>query len=172
MYEFEYELTKSDYVDFNLYHAKNSKIVNKMLMVYRVVGPLLILLGGYYMTDGYKDLIGIIIYGISSLLWFIYCPRLHFKSIKRNITRMIDEGKDTSLFDLRQVVVNEREITEEIIDHKTFKSWKKIVKMGISKDNLFIYVSDVDALIIPKKIIGDEEESKAFIEYITNKFIK
>ena len=44
--------------------------------------------------------------------------------------------------------------------------------MGVSKDNLFIYVSDVDALIIPKKIIGNEEESKAFIEYITNKFIK
>ncbi|MDU7537306.1 MAG: YcxB family protein, partial [Peptostreptococcaceae bacterium] len=119
-----------------------------------------------------KDLIGIIVYGISSLFWFIYCPRLHFKSIKRNITRIIDEGKDTSLFDLREVVVNEREITEEIIDHRTFKSWKKIVKMGVSKDNLFIYVSDVDALIIPKKIIGNEEESKAFIEYITNKFIK
>lgn len=172
MYRFKYELAKSDYVDFNLYHAKSSKTVNRMLMIYRVVGPLLILAGGYYMIGGYKDLVGIIVYGISALLWFIYYPRFHFKSIEKNVKKIINEGNDTSLFELRQVVVNEREITEEIVDHKTFKGWKKVVKVGVSKDNIFIYVSDMEALIIPKRIIGDEKENKAFIEYITNSFIK
>lgn len=171
MYKFEYELTKADYVEFNLCHAKHSKQVKKMLLIYRVLGPIIILIGGYYIT-AYKDLMGIVIYSIAAVLWAIFFPKIHFKSIERNIKRLIDEGKDTSLFELRKVQIDEKGITEEIIEDGTFKKWNKIVKIETSIDNIFIYTSDLDALIVPRQVIGSDQAVQELIQYMTDKCMK
>lgn len=171
MYAFQYELTKADYVDFNLCHAKHSKQFKKMLLIYRILGPIIILIGGYYIT-GYKDVMGIVIFSIAAILWAIFFPKTHFKSMERNVKKLIDEGKDTSLFELRKVQIDEKGITEESIEEGIFKRWNKIVKIETSMDNVFLYTSDLDALIVPRKIIGSDQAVQGLIEFITDQYMK
>lgn len=83
---------------------------------------------------------------------------------------MINEGTDISLFKYREVVINDANIIEEIFPDKSMKRWIKIIKIGESDENIFIYVSDLEALIIPNKIVGTDLEILQFIDNIRKQF--
>nr|WP_307992539.1 YcxB family protein [uncultured Niameybacter sp.] len=169
MYKFGYNLDEADYIDFNIYHVNNSKQVKKTLLVHRIVGALVIILGGYLYTH-YKDVLSIVVYGTATILWGIFYPKLFFKSTKNNLKKMINEGTDMSLFKYREVVINDVNIIEEIFPDESMKRWTKVIKIGESDENIFIYVSDLEALIIPKKIVGTDSEILQFINDIKKQF--
>ena len=158
MYEFEYELQKEDYVDFNLCHAEKSITVRKTIRFLRIISPIMILICGYFITGGLKDLFGLSLFAIFASLFAIFVPKIYFRAMRRNIEKMINEGNDTSIFETRKVSIQEQEITHEIVQKGIFKKWSKIIKIEESNNNIFLYVSDLEAIIIPKKVVGEDDE--------------
>ncbi|MDF2911025.1 MAG: hypothetical protein K0Q56_1906 [Sporolactobacillus laevolacticus] len=136
--ELHYQLTKEDYIAFNLQAYQNSQTVRRSILIQRFLAliflfvPLAIsLLTGEFLLDM------IIIFCILGVLWFLFAHKFFYRSIRHNLSKMIDE----------------RMGPEE--EYKT--TWNGIEKNAETETHLFLYVKAMAAIIVPKSAIGSQE---------------
>lgn len=164
MYKFEYKLTKDDYIDFNIHHTKTSASMKKAFACLRFITPILFILIPFVIKRG-TDKIMIATFIIAAILWIFIFPKYYWKSIKKNISKIVDEGDNGDLFGNRILTISDLGI-EEILDNgNNTKKWSAITKIDESIKSIFIYFSSVEAAIIPKTLFNNNDEINKFIEY-------
>lgn len=164
--EFEYNLTEKDYINFNIFHVRNSKVAKRSLMIQRIVGPLLFLVFGYlyYQTEE-VSLIGLITtFIILSVLWVMFYPMYFNNYIIRNTKKMIKEGNNNNLLGSHRMVMSENGIVDSTMTGQTSVQWSGINQFKEDKHNFYLYNSSVSAYILPKRELQNVEEVRKYIE--------
>ena len=167
----EYEITKQDYIDFNIYHMNHSVTIKRSLFIQRFIFPITFLILPMFLvkvTDiplWYWLDVSI----ISSVLWIIYYPKFLIKSVGRKVSNMLEEGKTTGILGNHIFSLSE----EGVIDKTEFSetSYKLIEKVVESEDHIYIYiyVSAVMACIIPIRIFGSVDEKENFLNKLNKR---
>lgn len=166
--ELNYKLTEQDYVDFNLFHAKNSKTVKKSMMVQQVSGPVIYLLLAFIISMMLElSFISLFIPAlIMSILWFFLYPAYFFRLIKSNASKMLREGKNEGVLGPHTMIFTEEGLREISPRGDLTVSWSGIENVGEDPSGFYLYNSGMTALIIPKK---DLENSSAVGEFLAGK---
>lgn len=165
----EYEITKQDYIDFNIYHMNHSITMKRSLFIQRFFIPIIFLILPMFLVK-ITDIplwywFGVFI--ILCVLWIIYYPKFFIKYVERNISKMLDEGKTTGILGnhifsyTKEGVVDKTEFSET--------SYNLIEKIVESEAHIFIYVSAVMAYIIPIKIFGSAEKKEIFLNILNKR---
>lgn len=165
----EYEITKQDYIDFNIYHMIHSMAMKRSLFIQRFVSPiiflvlpiLLIKITNMPLWYWYSVFI------ISFVLWIVFYPKFLKKSVERKISKMLEEGKTTGILGNHSFSFTE----EGVVDKTEFSETKYslIEKVVESETHIFIYVSAVMAYIIPIRIFGNVDEKIIFLNILNNR---
>lgn len=164
--DLEYELTKQDYIDFNIYHMTSSVTMKRSLFIQRFIIPIIFLVLPIFLikiTDiplWYWYSVFIIL----SVLWVVFYKKFLIKSVERRISKILDEGKTTGILGVHHFSFTE----EGIVDKTEFSETKYnvIEKVVESEKHIFIYVSAVMAYIIPIRIFNSVDVKSKFLKML------
>lgn len=171
--ELNYKLNEEDYLDFNLFHAKNSPAVQKQVTMQRIFVPVLYIvlaiLASIFLDMPF--LILFIPFLIIGILWSIFYPAYFYRLIKRNATKMMREGKNEGVLGAHKMIFTEDGLREISPKGELSISWSGIENFGEGPSGFYLYNSGLSALIIPKKELGNSEEVGGFLKgKIKNRF--
>lgn len=161
----QYELTEEDYIRFNLSHIKRSKTGMRMLLLQRIIGPVIILgVGALMFATLFQEmswwLFGV--YGVISLIWFLYYPKYFERHIRKQTKRMIQERSNEGMVGPHTMELNEDGLRDKNAFGETHVSWNGIKDVVEEDDYLYLYNSSVSAYILPKRG-QDMEEVKRWL---------
>jgi len=165
----EYELTKQDYIDFNINHMNNSKSMKNSMLFQRFIIPVIYLILPLFLK--YISRIPLwywyCIFLIFSVIWIIRYPKIIEKSVIKRASKLIDEGKATGIVGHHSVTYT----NEGIVDKTEFSETKYSVfeRVVESENHIFIYVSSVMAYIIPLRAFKNQDEKLEFLSMLNSK---
>lgn len=152
--EINFEVTKEDYIKFNLYHFDNSSSYKKNTKLVRYGVPICFLFINMMMQTSVEDII--IDTVISAAIWIAIFPKMNKFLTKKGIEKLIKEGDNTELFGSKRIIIDEESITifNKSSTERVLKSAIKDVK--IYDDIIVIYTSSMTAYIVPTRYLeGD-----------------
>lgn len=162
--ELKYEMTKDDYLAFNLYHAKHSKTVQNSLVMQRFLTPIFLLILPFlfsWITGEF--LMGLfIIFVIISVLWVIFYPKYFYGYMEKNINKMMNEGNNKNLLGQHVFIANEDGFIEKNSVGESKVSWSSIEKVEENEDYYFLFLSTMSANIIPKRSFSNDASQEDF----------
>ena len=159
-----YSLTENDVIAFNQYHITHSPLLKRRQLITRVVLPLvLVLLAAFYYSADNRLFMPIYLVSLGVLV-AVGAPTLQRRASARLMRKMLKEGQNRGLFGARTVTLtpNGVEVLGEALDSR-FK-WSLIEKVVSSDTHIFIYVSAMNAFVIPKTAFANDREREHFLE--------
>lgn len=151
-------ITEEDYIKYNIFHLKNSKLGKRTILMTRIFIILVFAIGVSVITaicrgNLFLPIVCAIFLGIFSLVYIILTPKLIERSFKRTIKRQKLDGK------LPFEPESEIEFLDDmIVKHNTFSDirlpYTDIQNFVISPDCLYIYIDSSRAIIVPFKALG------------------
>jgi hypothetical protein len=167
----EYELTKEDYIAFNMHHIDHSPTIKRSLFMQRYVVALVFLVFPFIFSNmsGAPLLLSLMVYGAIFVAWIIYYPRYFMATTKKRILKMIDEGSNENLFGPRSMTLTEEGV-EEVNSHGESKSsWRSIEKVDETVDHIYIYTSSINAYLVPIRAFEGRTQKDEFVERLKDK---
>lgn len=163
--EITYTITEQDYLQFNLFHMKNSQTAMNALKVQRFLIPIVYMVVAYFfaklMGDSY--ILSFVIFGIAAVLWIVYYPKYFYNSVIRRVRKMIQEGKNEGILGEHLMILTEEGIVDKNSTGETRVNWSGIQDLKEDDQYLYLYNSSVSAYILPKREIENVEGLKAYI---------
>jgi Ca2+/Na+ antiporter len=173
--EIKYALTREDFVSFNMYHIENSKTTKQSLFRQQYVIPIIYLIIPFIfsrVTD-IPFIFWMITFLAIFILWIIFYPRYFKNYVKRNIEKMIDEGRNENLFGPVILTLEEAGISETSNSGVSMANWSSIERVEETKTHILIYLNAVSAAIVPLRAFADTDEKNEFLKTLKsywNKF--
>lgn len=166
--EIEYELTKEDFLDFNLNHAHNSKTVKKSLFYQRYVVAIIFLIIPVILSKTLKIPVRSILpsFLIAFVIWIIFYPKYFWWQINKNVARTLSESEDNKFAASYSLIIDEEGMVSKGENAETVRNWECVQKIEKTDKNILIYTSPVEAIIIPLIAFDDEGKLNRFIEEI------
>ncbi|AXI10808.1 hypothetical protein CUC15_18475 [Oceanobacillus zhaokaii] len=164
--EINYNLTEEDYLNFNLFHMKNSKSVMNSLKMQRFLTPIFFILISYLFSQlgDTPFLFAFIPFLIISIIWIVFYPRFFYKTVIRNVKKMIREGRNGGLIGKHRMIITEDGITETTSTDETKVNWSGIQAFKEDNDYFYLYNSSVSAYILPKRELKNADEVKDYLK--------
>lgn len=169
MLEYKVTLNDEDYLQLNKYHFLNSINGKKTLLAYRFVPPVIffMIVVILFVIDSDFELILFesIVMIIMSALWIAYSKKILFKNMKKEIERVKKEGKLPYSKDA--LLRFDDEGIHEITPNSENKSqYSLIEKIAVTENAIYIFISAVQAYILPVTTFSDEAEKLKFLDFI------
>jgi Ca2+/Na+ antiporter len=164
--EIRYSLTEEDYLNFNLFHIKNSNTAKKALNMQRFLMPIIFIVLSYVFSKvGNLSFIGLLIaFLIVSILWVMFYPKYFYSYVIRNTRKMIKEGKNDGLIGEHHMIFSEEGIIDSTSNGETKVTWSGIKTFSEDKNSIYLYNSSVSAYILPKREMDDVEKIKTYLQ--------
>ncbi|MGG1678274.1 YcxB family protein [Neobacillus sp. NRS-1170] len=155
--EIRYHLTEEDYLNFNMFHVKNSKAAMHSLNIQRYLLPVIFIIAAY-LASTYGDLPFVeafVIYFITAVLWILFYPKFFFRHVKRMTMKMMKEGKNEGMLGDHVLRMTDEGIVDSSANGETRVNWAGIVEMKEDQNYIYLYNSGVSACILPKRDLND-----------------
>ena len=167
----KYKLSKEDYLLYYLYTASKSKTVNRNRTRALYIPPVFYILFGSFLSIYDSSMTGVIIFGLTSILWIIFYPGYQRKKYKNYYLKFINE-KYSKLIDIPNEIEfqNEYLLTRNKTGESKIKAseLRQIIKL---KDHFILELSDKNSFIIPKKSINNESEFLSSLKKYDKEYI-
>jgi hypothetical protein len=167
MYKFEYELTEQDFLDFLTYYYQGTKAYTQQLFILKIT--LFVLYASsiilfIHFLQGFFAIVPILIILLYSYRQFKTLPETLIKSHRKAMSKMIDGDKAKKTLGLKKFTLEKNEIVYiETNSHSSLKL-NEIHKIGETETSVFIFVDEIAAIIIPKRVFPNREEKIAFLQ--------
>jgi len=161
----DYQLTKQDYVDFNMNYMSNSKTVKKLFIAQRYIVPIIFLLIPFVMirVTSIPLRYWFDIFLVSSVLWILFYPKYFKWTTSKRMLKMLDEGENTDMLGKRSLTLTEEGIMDSSTLSESKTDWNVIEKITQTQKHIFIFISSAAAYILPVRVFKSENEKKKFI---------
>lgn len=169
LFEYNYQLSFDDYLNFNLYHSLDRKESRQAFLAFRFMLPVLsvIAIAVFFIAGAEKDFIVIEAFflAIVSAIWVAFSKKVMAFSIKRNLKRMMKSGKlpytteNHLIFDGEQII----EISERGTSAVKYSSIENADDTGTA---VYVYISAAQAFIIPQSAFAGDEDKRELLKYL------
>ncbi|WNS77989.1 YcxB family protein [Domibacillus sp. DTU_2020_1001157_1_SI_ALB_TIR_016] len=162
--ELKYDLTKEDYLGFQIHVAKQSETVKRALIMQRLMGTVLFLLFTLVVSWVTEEwLLGLFItFAVASVLWVILYPKYFYGHIKRNVNKMLDESRNDNMFGLHTLVIDREGFTEKNRAGEKKTNWAGIERVDEDEAYFFLFTIIMEAYIVPKRAFENKDRQKEF----------
>lgn len=163
--EIVYDVTEEAYIDFNLYHAQNSKTVRKTMTMQRVLVPIIYVVMAIVLSFvlDVPILFMVIPFLIMGILWAVFYPRYFYHHIRKSAKRLLQEGKNAGIPGTHTMIFTEVGLREVSATGEELVSWAGIESFGEDTSNLYLYNSGLSAFIVPKSSLVNVDRVRQFL---------
>ena len=171
MFEFEYTMTKEDYLRYNEYHFLNSKSGKTQIKKYRwtvgIVAAVMFAFAVYYTVElGFDVLVGaLLMLGAVSGVCMIFGKKIIMRNLKKAVNKVAADGK--APYGYKSAISFKDEYIECISELKETKiRYGAIEKVCSSDDAVYIYIEALQALVLPERVFADEAQKRSLLEFV------
>ena len=171
MFEFEYTMTKEDYLRYNEYHFLNSKSGKTQIKRYRwtvgIVAAVMFAFAVYYTVElGFDVLVGaLLMLGAVSGVCMIFGKKIIMRNLKKAVDKAAADGK--APYGYKSAISFKDEYIECISELKETKiRYGAIEKVCSSDDAVYIYIEALQALVLPERVFADEAQKRSLLEFV------
>jgi hypothetical protein len=164
----KFEQTIDDLIAFGFYNRRKKTIIKKAIAMVPVIMLLIILIVAMYY---YVFLQKLIIFDASGIALIVFLSAYAFMKTKWFCRWYwkYKYGKEgyASWFGERALTFSESSLFGKTSKTETSYNWESFVEFGESKEYLFLFVTSLQAIIIPKRIFllpQEEHDVRSFIE--------
>jgi hypothetical protein len=169
--DLRYQLTEEDYINFNLFHMKNSETIMKSVRNQRIFTPVFYLLFSVvfsFLLD-IPFLVSFTPFFILSVLWVLFYPKYLFGRAIRHTKKLIKEGRNESILGEHHMVLNDEGIVDKTSKGETKVTWTGINELKENDQYIYLYNSALSGYILPKREFENVEEIR---QYLSKKITK
>ena len=165
-----FEITKEDYINFNLYHLENSKSQKKTFNILRYAIPIIFSIPIYFIGTGIfnqPSMYWIMVAIVFTIIWVFTYPKQYKKLVAKQTDKLLSEGDNSSIFGKKSLeivdgtIVVKGEFTSDTVSLESIKDIK------IYEEMILIYISGFAAHIIPRRYLDKDTENE-FIKELKN----
>ena len=164
MLQLNYKLTDEDYIEFNEFHQLiHSEIGKRNLFFLRLIGPMISILVMIIFILARAEVMLIIGEAIVLFIFSVVDILLAKKIMKRGIRKTILKMKEKEgLPFAEETTLNftEDQIIEITKGQEVKVDYKKVEDVCETEKAFYIYMSSVQAIIIPKRVLDQDKEKK------------
>jgi len=167
----DYTVTEKDFVHFNLYHTKNSKLA-KWFILLPFLTALVIITRFIFRDNGFDILHTILFIATSAILMgvlFMLINPLFDWSMKWLVKMELKGGKHNDFIGPQTLTLHD-EFLEDGNSHMTSQiKYSSIEKICCDYDCFFIYIGAVKAILVPLTCFTDDAQKQAFLTILKQK---
>lgn len=164
MLQLNYKLTDEDYIEFNEFHQLiHSEIGKRNLFFLRLIGPMISILAMIIFILARAEVMLIIGEAIVLFIFSVVDILLDKKIMKRGIRKTILKMKEKEgLPFAEETTLNftEDQIIEITKGQEVKVDYKKVEDVCETEKAFYVYMSSVQAIIIPKRVLDQDKEKK------------
>ncbi len=160
----QYEVTKQDYIAFNINFVDTSKVMRRSIFIRRFFYPVFFLAAASLLESVFNVPIAflLVVVAVMSAVWVLYYVKWFKRSVVKKVEKMLDSGKITGLIGSHELELGEGHLTDTT--RESYTRYESVEKIIATETHIFVYVSQVMAYIIPKHTFKTQEEIELFIE--------
>ncbi|RJS58883.1 hypothetical protein CJ483_01415 [Bacillus sp. PK3_68] len=162
--EIKYELTKDDYLAFNLHYVKHSKTIKQSLFRQQFFVPIIFLILPFIfpLVAGEFSVGFSIVFMLVSVVWMIFYPKYFYWHVMSHINKSFNEGNNENLLGEHTFTFNDEGFIETNRAGESQVSWSSIEKVEENDQYFFLFFSTMSAYILPKRSFLNETDQKNF----------
>lgn len=168
-----YHITTDDIIHFNLYHFRHSPAAQKQQRIIRIIvsiGVAILGLVMFYLIDGGKNpgFISYLSAFVSGVAVFFIWPRIVQRGIREQTAKMLAEGKNKGIVGEQTLTLTpDYMMCVSEAGESTIK-WSSVERVVTTDEYTFIYISSVNAFIVPRRAFPNNDEHQSFVQYVTD----
>ena len=170
MITLQYAITKEDYVNYYSYVTwdapdKKRKRINYYI---RQVIPLVLFIIAFYYTGIFErnSKFILLILGFIFLTSLLSLFNVRSNTVKQ-AEKVAEDPGNSSIYLDTSVIISETGISTKNALMQTTFQWNAFIKKQESKEYYFLFITSIQALIIPKRIFGSATERIQFEKLLT-----
>lgn len=173
MLQLNYKLTDEDYIEFNEFHQSiHSEVGKRNLFFLKLAGPMISVLAIviFILARAEKMLIitEVIVLCIFSIVCVAQAKKIMKRGIRKTILKMI-ETEGLPFAEEITLTFTEDQIIEITKGQEVKVDYQKVENVCETETAFYIYISSIEALIIPKRVLNQDMEKK-LIRIVTENF--
>lgn len=152
----EYTLTTDDFLTYQLYASSKSVSQKKKRRNNRVLYAIIYLLFGLYLSFRDNSYLGIIIFGVLALLWFILFPQYSRRKYEKHFQKHVEENYSNRTHKPITIVIeNDCILTKDFVSESKI-SGSEVVSLIEISNHYFIKLATDSSLVVPKHAIENQ----------------
>ncbi len=167
--ELHYNITKQDYIDFNLdYYTKNA-LVQRSLLITRISVAVIVLVGGTMLMYFLKTLspFSVAVYAALAVVCFWGTPWYSKRKVVKNVDRILQRSNNKQLCGEKTFILRDDGFELKGENEDTQYKYEAVQRTSSDSGHYYIFVEEFSALIVPFSAFRDDEQKKAFYSRIT-----
>lgn len=165
----EFERTVDDLIEFNLFHMANSSSIKRQVFTGQLFIGVLVsisLFGIYYLQYHYLSTPLVIVGILCGALASVVLRLASRQSTISRIRKMLNEGNNEAILGHQTISLTSEGILGKSPSSESKINWSAIDKVAQNEKFFFLYISSVNAIVIPKSCFRSHKEQQEFLEYI------
>ena len=163
--QINYQLTKDDYIAFNMHHMNYSPTFKKSIFIQRYIVSIIFLLVPFILKDSsdIPFLYWLSVFAIVYIAWVAFYDKYLKWNVTRKISQMIDEGKNTDMLGERSLQLTECGILQTSSLSESKITWDVIEDVVETKEHIFIYINALSGYVIPIRAFANAAQKDEFL---------
>jgi len=162
-----FEFGPDDVVAFNLYHHAHSPGTQRMATIVRFVPPALFMLLAMYevVRHGVRSPMTTMTLAIAIVVmlpWTLLFPLFFRRILARQVQSMLKEGSKKSFGKMSVELTKEHVVETGPAEERRVK-WSAVEKIAATEGYLFVYVSPIAAIVVPRRAFDTRDEFVSFV---------
>ena len=164
MLQLNYKLTDEDYIEFNEFHQLiHSEVGKRNLFKLRLIGPMISILAIVIFILARAEIMlivtEVIVLCIFSILYVTQAKKIMKRGIRKTILKM-KEIEGPPFAEETTLNFTEDQIIEITKGQEVKVDYKKVEDVCETEKAFYVYMSSVQAIIIPKRVLDQDKEKK------------
>lgn len=161
----KYEIIEEDLIDYNMFYASVSPTVKRTLLIQQYLVPFVYLSIPFllYFLNGDPLIFFLPPFAILALLWFLFYPKYFKWTVRKRVSKMINEGDNKGTVGAHELTFTPDEIIEVGEFGEGRVKWDIVQKVFTTDKHIFIFIGAMKAYIIPKRSFVDENNYRDFL---------
>jgi hypothetical protein len=161
----QYKLTKEDLYNFNFYVGWQAPERKKFRIKYylkTILSALIgIFIGSFIIAEGEPSASFIFICIVLGLLIGFLAAHIGSHALyKRKIEKFIVDPNNANLLAKTELVISDNGILNRDEYSEVSYNWNAIIRKAETKDYIYLFLNSIQAIVIPKKLLGNDEEKQ------------
>ena len=167
--EFHYDITKQDYIDFNVNYFDNNAVVQRSIMMTRVAAAVIVLLGGsllMYLIDR-LSVFSTVFYAVLAVAVFFWVPWYMRRKVIKNVDRILKNARNQQLCGSKTLILRDEEFELMGENEDTVYRYDAVQRTASDAGHYFIFIDEFSAIIVPFTAFADDAQKQAFYDRIS-----
>ncbi|MCL2617161.1 MAG: YcxB family protein [Defluviitaleaceae bacterium] len=162
----EYNVSEEDYINFNLFHQRNSKYGRRLSFLMRFVPAVAILAVAFI---SFSDVFFLAFGMFVAFMWVIMYPRYEKDGYTKAVRKFIREGKANDFIGSQKLSLKS-DFIEEVTRSSTSQTrYEAVERVGRGYGCFFVYIGAIKAIIVPVAAFSDEGQAGKFLDILKEK---